>query len=129
MNNQAECYQALLDGKTLVFCGYDTVEYSLIDGNLSADGVPAFTTFASPCKFSIKREVPQINPLLVPIDWWGVAMDQDKKWFRYYKKPSGGGHHWESSCDISYINEVHAPSDYTGTCQDSAFTRAELATA
>ena len=72
-----------------------------------------------------KREVPLVNPLKIPINWWGIAMSAGKYWNIYLQKPQYedylSGPNWAGlnillKCDI----------DFQCDWKESRFTRAEI---
>ena len=83
------------------------------------------------CSCPEPEQVPQINPLLIPIDWWGVALFPDGQWHRYETEPtliySEVMRGWSTSRERICIPPRHYPKNYTGNWESSRFSREELA--
>jgi len=72
-----------------------------------------------------KRIVPLVNPLRIPIGWWGIAMDASGRWYVYQNKPKivrGFSGHMRGD---AYF-EVDASVNFAGDWEESMFTRAEI---
>ena len=78
-----------------------------------------------------KREVPLINPLRIPIDWWGIAKDDgsDKLWFMYATQPRIGINVWDQNeglFSLLGISPLRISTKWEGNWKNSAFTRAKI---
>jgi len=72
------------------------------------------------------RSVPLINPLRIPIDWWGIATDENgyrKKWYMFKAHPGLSCDIWNASGDECVRIGI---VDWEGDWKESAFTREEI---
>jgi len=69
-----------------------------------------------------KRIVPLVNPLRIPIDWWGIAMDRYTNWGCCLWAPKVRHETWVST-GVWLNIKIDFECD---TWEESAFSRAEI---
>jgi len=129
MKTQTDCWQALIDGKTLVH--KNGCCYKRVDGGIqitNCDTGKTFmtgTAFISYEEYEIQAQVPQINPLHIPLGWW-VVMDENEAWFASSTEPSLRQHDWAVDCRFNSIR-LRLCIIYDGDWKEAKFTRQQIA--